>query len=75
MQIQYTGKITKDDFLKGILLHRAHLTGPKWVIGMVWLMLVFSFFYLLIADPSKLSGIFPSALPGFVGFTVFSSFP
>ena len=75
MQIQYAGKITKDDFLKGILLNRVHLKGQKWVIGMVWLMLVFSIVYLLVQNPSKLSGIFPSLLLGFVGFAVFSTFP
>jgi len=75
MQIQYAGKITKDDFLKGVLLHSSHLTGQKWVFGTIWLMLVFSIVYLLVQSPSKLSGIFPGALPGFAVFVVFSTMP
>jgi hypothetical protein len=47
MTIQYAGKVTKEDYLKSLLLHNQQLKILKWVFGVILLIMVLSSMFLL----------------------------
>ena len=76
MEIQYTGKVTKNDFLQAIFLNSPQLKLQRWIIGILLVIMAFSLVYLLAVDPnSSISSLFPSQLPILLFVLVIISFP
>jgi hypothetical protein len=76
MQINYAGKISKDDFLQAIFLNSPQLKLQRWVICILLAIMAFSLFYLMVVSPNPaFSKLFPSLLPGFVVILVVATFP
>ena len=46
MSIQYAGKVTKDDYLKSLLLHNQQFKILKWIFGIILFMMILSFVFL-----------------------------
>ncbi len=76
MQMNYAGKISKDDFLQAIFLHNPHLKLQRWLVTILLVLMALSLIYLLVVRPDPLiSKLFPSLLPGLVILAVFGTFP
>jgi len=71
MQIQFSGKVSKNEYIKCLLLHNLQLKALKWFFGFFLIVFSVSIIYLSINGVVTFSYIFP----GFLGMLVFLSFP
>lgn len=75
MQIHYAGKITKDNFLKALLLHSSQLKRQKWLFGIVLSLFFLAALVLQIQKPAELADILSSLFPSGLIILVFLTFP
>jgi hypothetical protein len=78
MEIHYAGKISKNDFLKALLLNNSQLNSRKWMTGTILLFFVFAIIFLQLQSPSILAEkaeIFSSLYPGMLIGLVFMTYP
>ncbi len=73
MRFQYAGLVTKNDFLKCLLLNNSQLKFQKWLFGTVFVLLAVAVIILQIRKPAELaeilSPVFPSGLIGLIFMT------
>jgi hypothetical protein len=64
MQINYAGKVSKDEFLKALFLQNRQYRVYKWIVGIVLAFFAFSILYLAILGSPELHKILQYAFPG-----------
>jgi hypothetical protein len=76
MQINYAGKISRDDFLQAIFLNSPQLKLQRWVVSILLVIMAFSFFYIWsLSSNSAVVESFPTLFPGFILLAVIGLFP
>jgi hypothetical protein len=75
MQIHFAGKLSKDDYLKGLLLHNQKRRVQKWFIG---IFLSFTILYLVdirVKNPVEFKDFFQYMFPGYLFILIIGTFP
>ncbi len=75
MQINYAGKISKDEFLKALFINNKQYRVYKWTVGIVFALFAFSILYLKIQGAPELDKIMKYVFPGGLFPLVLFSFP
>ncbi|PKO14416.1 MAG: hypothetical protein CVU39_14270 [Chloroflexi bacterium HGW-Chloroflexi-10] len=75
MQINYAGKVSKDEFLKALFLQNKQYRVYKWVLGIVLAFFALSILYMTIQGAPELDTILQYAFPGGLIPLVAMTFP
>jgi len=78
MEIHYSGKVSKNDFLKALSLHNPQLRFSRWFFGAVFLFLILGIALLQWRSPAelaKLAEIVSASYPSIIFTLIVLTFP
>lgn len=75
MQINYGGKVTKDEFLKVLFLHNRKYRIYKWIMGIIITIFVFSLLYLVTQGSYESNQLLRYLFPGVLFPLALLAFP
>ena len=66
MEIQFSGKLSKNDYLKGLLLHNQKRRWLKWVFGIFLSCNALYLVYIGVNNPAEFNDFFEYMFPGYL---------